>query len=265
MLAAVVLAMVFLGGRAMASSVNLTWVPSTTPQVTGYEIYYGGASGVYTNYVFVSASSNDVVISGLTPGVTYYFNAASLDGNGDQSAYAGEVSYTTPSSTLSSVAMTGNSMNLILGVNANPNITGYEVYYGSASGVYTNYTYVPASATNLVIKGLVSGVTYYFNAQPLNSSGVASGMLGEISYTVPSQGSVVPVQGVVLSLSAVRTGGIVSSYILTASGQVPASWKIEQSMDLVNWSPFYYGVGGSVNLTIPASSLGMQFFRLSKN
>ncbi len=353
MLAAVILGMVFLGCRAMASTVNLTWVGSGDPRVSGYEVYYGGVSEVYTNYTYVSAKANVLTISGLTPGVTYYFNAVSLDGSGNQSPYAGEVSfttpasalssvalagnsmnlvlgapdpgitgyeiyygsksgnytnytyvsasttnlvihglvpgvtyyfnaqplngggaaggmlgeisYTTPTSALSSVAMPGNSMNLVLGATTDPNITGYEVFYGSASGNYTNYTYVPASVMSVVIQGLLPGVTYYFNAEPLNGQGVAGGMLGEISYSVPSQGSVVPTQGTALSLSPVRTGGRVSSYALTAVGQIPDSWKIEQSTDLVNWSPFYYGVGGSVNLTIPATNLGRQFFRLSKN
>ncbi len=186
MLAAVILGMVLLGCRAMASTVNLTWAGSGDPRVSGYEIYYGGVSGVYTNYIYVSANANVLTISGLTPGVTYYFNAVSLDGSGNQSSYAGEVSYTLPPSSLSSVALAGNSMNLVLGANTVPGITGYEVFYGSASGNYTNYTYVPVSATNLVIHGLVPGVTNYNKAQPLNGGGAAGGLLGEISYATPT-------------------------------------------------------------------------------
>ena len=32
-------------------SVNLTWVASADPDVTGYDIYYGGASEQFTNTV----------------------------------------------------------------------------------------------------------------------------------------------------------------------------------------------------------------------
>ena len=54
----------------------------------------------------------------------------------------------------------------------------------------------PASAMSVVIEAWCRGVTYYINAEPLNGQGVAGGLLGEISPSVPSQGSVVPTQGV---------------------------------------------------------------------
>ena len=104
--------------------------------------------------------------------MTYYFNAVSLDGSGNQSPYAGEVSYTLPPSALSSVALAGNSMNLVLGAHTDPGLTGYEVFYGSArAAIIQLHHMLSASATNLVIPGLVPGVTYYFNAQPLNGGG----------------------------------------------------------------------------------------------
>ena len=48
------LAAVILGSRSCwvagrwQSTVNLTWAGSGDPRVSGYAIYYGGVSGVYT-------------------------------------------------------------------------------------------------------------------------------------------------------------------------------------------------------------------------
>ena len=59
---------------------------------------------------------------------------------------------------------------------------------------------------NVVIRSLVPGVTYYFNAEPLNGHGVAGGLLGEIlAYSVPSAGfGGFPTLGVTLSRSPFR-------------------------------------------------------------
>src|ERR1700722_14891299 len=78
LLAAVVFGIIFLSCRAMGSGVVLSWIPSSDTNVTGYEIYYGTTSGVYTNSI-VTGDVTNTAVNGLTPGVTYYFNAVSLD------------------------------------------------------------------------------------------------------------------------------------------------------------------------------------------
>jgi hypothetical protein len=72
-------------------SVPLSWNPSADPNVAGYKIYYGGASGVYTNSVDVGNVTN-AIITGLTANTTYYFAATSYDAFGDESGYSDETS-----------------------------------------------------------------------------------------------------------------------------------------------------------------------------
>ncbi len=57
--------------------------------MTGYNIYYGTMSGDYTNEVSVEDATN-ATISGLEPGVTYYFVATSVDQYGNESGYSNE-------------------------------------------------------------------------------------------------------------------------------------------------------------------------------
>jgi hypothetical protein len=76
-------------------SLTLTWDPSPSPDVAGYHLYYGAASGEYTNNIVM----NDVMtvaVSGLSIGVTYYFALTAVGTDGDESAYSNEVSYAVP-------------------------------------------------------------------------------------------------------------------------------------------------------------------------
>jgi len=63
-------------------SVALLWDPSPSPDVVGYAVYYGTASGVYTTRL--DAGTNTVAtINGLTEGLTYFFVVTSYDEYGN--------------------------------------------------------------------------------------------------------------------------------------------------------------------------------------
>ncbi|MGA2246200.1 MAG: fibronectin type III domain-containing protein [Verrucomicrobiota bacterium] len=76
-----------------AGTVSLAWNPSADPIVTGYKIYYGPASEVYTTNIDVGDTTN-ATISGLAAGTTYYFSASSYDAAGDESVHCAEISGT---------------------------------------------------------------------------------------------------------------------------------------------------------------------------
>jgi len=78
-----------------AASVTLAWNPSTDPVVAGYNMYYGGASGTYTN-VESAGSATSVTVTGLVAGATYYFAATTYSTEGVESSFSTEVSYTVP-------------------------------------------------------------------------------------------------------------------------------------------------------------------------
>ncbi len=91
-----VLAFAILGTAAQAqSSVTLAWNASSSPDVAGYNIYYGGASQTYTNMNSVGNVTN-AAVPGLVQGSTYYFSVSAVDAIGLESAKSGEVSYTVP-------------------------------------------------------------------------------------------------------------------------------------------------------------------------
>jgi hypothetical protein len=75
--------------------VTLAWKASTDPSVAGYNIYYGGASGAYTNEICAGNATN-ATISGLVQGTTYYFAATTYAASGMESPFSSEASYLVP-------------------------------------------------------------------------------------------------------------------------------------------------------------------------
>jgi len=64
-------------------------------------------------------------------------------------------------------------------------LSGFQVFYGTASGQYSQSLPVPsATVTSVVVEGLGSG-TWYFAAEAISSSGVASAYSQEVSKTLP--------------------------------------------------------------------------------
>ncbi len=90
-----------LSGAAVSSSVSaanvtLAWDQSTDSTVSGYRLYYGAATGSYTNVVDVGASTS-ATVSNLAPATAYYFAATTYSLAGMESAYSTEVAYVVPS------------------------------------------------------------------------------------------------------------------------------------------------------------------------
>jgi hypothetical protein len=74
-------------------NVALVWSPSVSPNVIGYDIYYGGVSGIYTNKTIVGNVTN-LTVPGLTDGSTYYFVVTAVNSAGIQSSFSSQLPYT---------------------------------------------------------------------------------------------------------------------------------------------------------------------------
>ena len=127
--------------------VTLQWLPSTDPNVVGYNIYYGGASETYTNKISAADMTN-AVVSGLAPGDIYYFAVTAYDDTGLESPFSNEASYAVPQNTGGSTVGGGTTG----GANKPPKLNAPD---------------------NLV-------VTENSTAQTVNLNGISSGAAGEI-------------------------------------------------------------------------------------
>ena len=149
--------------------------------------------------------------------------------------------------------LAGQSASLIWNQNTDPDVAGYNVYYGAASGTYTNMVNV-GNATNTTISGLVAGVTYYFAATAYDSLGGQSGYSDEASYVVPTALSKVQIRSVPAG-----------QFILTVTGPTGQTYNVLATQDLKTWTiigTVTLGTSGSLDFTdTNAASFSKRFYR----
>ncbi len=78
--------------HALAAQVTLAWDASPEPDLAGYKIHYGTASGSYSAHLDVR-NVTTYTVTGLAEGQTYYFAATAYDEAGNESSYSNQVSY----------------------------------------------------------------------------------------------------------------------------------------------------------------------------
>jgi hypothetical protein len=137
--------------------------------------------------------------------------------------------------------------------NTSPVVAGYNIYYGGASGTYSNKTSA-GLATSLTISNLVTGSTYYFVATTYSAAGVESVFSSEVSYTVPTSSP-----GVQLAVTPAK------QFILTVTGLSGHAYEIQATQDFTTWTVIgtvTVGTSGSVTFTdTNAASFTSRFYR----
>jgi hypothetical protein len=108
-------------------SVTLTWYPSPSPGITGYNVYSGGVSGIYTNKIS-AGNTTSVTLSNMVAGSTYYFVATCYNTGGEESALSNEAVYTMPPDT--------SGLPIVLG---NPSVSGGNFSFTIASMAGDNF------------------------------------------------------------------------------------------------------------------------------
>ena len=106
--------------HADAASVTLAWDPNNEPDLAGYRLYYGKASGTYKSVIDVG-NQTTYTISGLEDGKTYYFAVTAYDEFG-KSDFSSELRYPEPFSMTISLSAGLNLISLPIEP-LNPDIT----------------------------------------------------------------------------------------------------------------------------------------------
>lgn len=138
--------------------------------------------------------------------------------------------------------------------NSGPGVSGYRIYYGVASGNYTN-SVTAGNVTTKTITGLAIGIPYYFAAVAYDASGVESDFSTEIAYMAPG------------GLPAVYYGSIgpTPQVILTVDGEVGSTYNIQASIDLITWiviGTVTFETSGSASFTdTDAASFPRRYYR----
>ena len=152
---------------AFAQNVTLAWNPSTDPTVVGYNIYYGGTSGNYTN-TLPAGNATNITVSGLVAGDTYYFAATAYNNSGEQSPLSSEVSYSVPTNAAAvNQPPTLNPINNLT-INENAGLQTVNLY-GISSGATNQNQFLTVTATSSNTN-LIPNPTVHYTSANTNGS-----------------------------------------------------------------------------------------------
>lgn len=231
------------GSTAGIGAVQTSWTPSPDSDVYGYVVYYGTQSGTYDSSMDFFYTTNGI-ITGLTAGQTYYFAVASIDSSGIEPISSSEVAYTVPTApplVLQAKVPAGSpSVSLNWNTPVGEGIVGYNVYYGTQSGVYNQETSYSAVG-GAQIYGLNGGQTYYFTVTSVDAYGNQSPDSNEAAVVAPQP------QPMVLTSQVYSDGnGVPYAIEIRTDSTVYGSWEVDSSTNLQVWTPYAYGVGGGM-------------------
>lgn len=167
----------------------------------------------------------------------------------------------------------GQNITLAWDPSPGSDIAGYNIYYGAASGSYTNRVPV-GNVTNATVKGLIEGSTYYFAATAMNTSGLESDLSNEVAYSAPGSPNQPPtlnsLPDMVLSqnapqqtvnLSGITSGSVTEVQPLTVSalssnpGLIPnptVSYSSPATTGVLRFTPVPQA-SGSATITVSVS------------
>ena len=134
-----------------------------------------------------------------------------------------------------------SSVTLSWNRNQEPDIAGYQIFWGLESGRYSNRVTISDTATqplkrSYTISGLQEGKTYYFALKAIDRAGQIGPFSSEIAYHIYSQNSSALVQNYVLNSSVEQGNGIPDGwriYDWVPSGKrandSPGGWSSDES------------------------------------
>lgn len=133
-----------------------------------------------------------------------------------------------------------SSLTINWNASVSPGVAGYNVYYGTSSGIYS-YTLNAGNATSVTIDNLTPGVTYYFAATAYDAYGNQSFLSSEISYVAPN--------GLTISQSSTSGGSPVLEFPVA-----PGHWyEVQASTNLQDWISIWQSSTFSANSTVQFS------------
>ena len=210
----------FTAAANQTASITLTWTPSSSTNVAGYDIYYGTVSSNFTSSLTVSNVSQ-VTIPGLTNGTTYYFAVRTFSSSGYLSMFSPQIS---------DVASTPAIPATITSQLGSPS----GQFSFSVSGTIGDLYAVEAS-TNLVNWVIVGTNTAPFNFVDTNASQFCRRFYRAVydPGTNVNSSSTTPSPAIAQLTSTFMNAA--GQYSFTVTGTTGDPYAVEASTNLMNW------------------------------
>lgn len=127
-------------------SIEITWNRSASPDVVGYNVYYGGVNASCTNEISVGNLTN-LKVTGLAEGTTFFFVITSVNSSGTESDYSSPMYYSVPTKTANLGTPSISSCGVSIPVNGLPG----HFYVVQVSTNLVDWTSVETNLTPLLI------------------------------------------------------------------------------------------------------------------
>ncbi|MFC1988938.1 fibronectin type III domain-containing protein, partial [Chloroflexota bacterium] len=154
--------------------ISLNWDDNTETDIDGYNVYRGPSSGNITELISSNVSVSTYTDTGLTNGVTYYYEVTAVDLGLNESARSNTDNATAdnvaPAAPTNLVATAGfKQVTLDWNDNGESDLDSYNVYRGPSSGNITELISSNVSVSAYTDTGLTNGVTYYYEVTAVDS------------------------------------------------------------------------------------------------
>jgi hypothetical protein len=189
-----------------ATSVTAMWNPNPEPNIAGYQLMYGTASGLYTTVIDVGRVTS--YSFSVTGGVTLYFVLQAYNTSGVYSPYSAEVAVLVPlpaGPSLSSVSPssgTAGTMVTITGANLGSSPSGSSVSFNGVTATPTSWSAtsivapVPAGAGTGNVVATIAGVPSNGLSFSVTAGGSGGGSAGSAGGGLsPFNGTPTPIPG----------------------------------------------------------------------
>jgi len=222
---------------AVAGSLKASWNANTEPDLAGYKIYYGEASGNYTNSINVGKLTQHT-INQLKDGVTYYFVITAYDTAGNESAYAPEVSAKTvlvdvaPPTVVSVTPRDLGTIEVKFSEAVSQSSALTKTNYVIDNGVTVNAAAFQANSTNTVLlttSAHAAGKTYKITIQKIADRAVTPNVMPQavnFNYNFPLTDQTPPALANARLVNATTLEVLFSEPVTVASAQFLANYSI---------------------------------------
>jgi hypothetical protein len=242
--------------------VELTWDAIVSSTFDHYVIEY--KKSAYTYYTPLIATSNHIMIEGLTPNTSYNFRIASVNKYGTASAFSTDLILTTPSDSVAPATVSGLTTTAAIQAillrwthNTDVDLESYNIYRNTANDTASSTIVANFKGNVYMDNGLTANTTYYYWLKAKDTSGNLSAAFSTGAYATTRNVLATDIENIaanqVIIQGVTTLANWTSPGVTTIDGAKITTGSITLSQ--LNFTPL---AGGNIIASINASPEGIQ-------
>ncbi len=244
-----------------ATSVAQTSFTANWNAVTGVSKYFidVATDAAFTSFVSgfnnLSVISNSVSVTGLSAGVTYYYQVRSFDAAGTSSSSNTISQITISVAPIALAATVITQTSFTANWSSVPGASGYFIDVASDAAftsVWSSYNNLSIASNSVIVSGVSSGVAYYYRVRATNAAGTSSN-----STTITVR--VLPADPIATTASSITASSFIANWGSVVGG---TSYRIDVATDNTFTNKIHNDVdaGNSTSYAVNALNFGSKYY-----